>query len=57
MNSLFKPVVEQKVPPGVDPKSVLCAFFKKGQCTKGKNDGVCVCLFMSMSWWWFQENS
>lgn len=20
---------------GVDPKSVLCAFFKQGQCTKG----------------------
>lgn len=20
---------------GVDPKSVLCAFFKSGQCTKG----------------------
>lgn len=23
------------VTPGADPKSVLCAFFKSGQCTKG----------------------
>ena len=23
------------LPAGVDPKSVLCAFFKQGQCTKG----------------------
>lgn len=21
--------------PGIDPKSVVCAFFKQGQCTKG----------------------
>lgn len=34
LNVLFKPV-EQKVPKGTDPKSVLCAFFKAGQCTKG----------------------
>jgi len=33
INSLFKPV-EQKVNKGVDPKSVLCAFFKQGQCKK-----------------------
>src|SRR4051812_10122636 len=33
---LFKPVeAKQKVQAGVDPKSVLCAFFKAGQCTKG----------------------
>ena len=25
----------QKVEKGVDPKSVLCAFFKSGQCGKG----------------------
>ncbi|KAJ4923940.1 hypothetical protein JOQ06_028195, partial [Pogonophryne albipinna] len=25
----------KKVAAGVDPKSVLCAFFKQGQCTKG----------------------
>jgi len=31
---LFKPI--QKVPFGVDPKSVLCQFFKKGACEKGK---------------------
>ncbi|CAB1326952.1 unnamed protein product, partial [Coregonus sp. 'balchen'] len=31
-----RPVVAaQKVAKGVDPKSVLCAFFKQGQCTKG----------------------
>jgi len=36
LNELFKPVVaQQKVAKGVDPKSVLCAFFKQGQCTKG----------------------
>ncbi|KAL1128983.1 hypothetical protein AAG570_013515 [Ranatra chinensis] len=33
MNLLFKPV--QKVEKGADPKTVLCAFFKQGQCTKG----------------------
>ncbi|CAG8454504.1 4312_t:CDS:2 [Ambispora leptoticha] len=32
---LFKPVQTQKVPFGVDPKTVLCAFFKAGQCQKG----------------------
>ncbi len=36
MNQLFKPVVAaQKIDKGVDPKSVLCAFFKSGQCGKG----------------------
>lgn len=30
---LFKPV--QKVEKGADPKSVVCAFYKQGQCTKG----------------------
>lgn len=33
INALFKPV-NQTVAKGVDPKSVLCAFFKQGQCTK-----------------------
>ncbi|KAA8896884.1 hypothetical protein FN846DRAFT_964569 [Sphaerosporella brunnea] len=33
---LFKPVQAQKVPFGVDPKTVLCVFFKKGYCEKGK---------------------
>lgn len=33
--ALFKPVQVQKVPFGVDPKSVLCAFFKAGNCEKG----------------------
>ncbi|KAJ1985964.1 Translation machinery-associated protein 46 [Dimargaris cristalligena] len=33
---LFKPVLaQQKVPFGVDPKTVLCAHFKQGTCTKG----------------------
>ncbi|PAA64771.1 hypothetical protein BOX15_Mlig016780g2 [Macrostomum lignano] len=36
LNALFKPVAElQKVAHGVDPKSVLCQFFKQGKCTKG----------------------
>jgi hypothetical protein len=34
--ALFKPIVpQQKVPPGVDPKTVVCTYFKAGQCTKG----------------------
>lgn len=33
---LFKPVQVQKVPFGVDPKTVLCQFFKKGHCDKGR---------------------
>ncbi|XP_004307428.1 PREDICTED: zinc finger CCCH domain-containing protein 11-like [Fragaria vesca subsp. vesca] len=36
LNDLFKVAVSQpKVPPGVDPKSIVCEFFKAGQCTKG----------------------
>lgn len=35
LNTIFRPVTTQKVDRGVDPKSVLCAFFKQGQCTKG----------------------
>lgn len=36
LNLLFKPVQQQqKVPDGVDPKSVLCTFFKSGGCQKG----------------------
>lgn len=34
-NKLFRPVITQKVEKNVDPKSVLCVFFKQGQCTKG----------------------
>lgn len=34
--ALFKPAVQQqKVPFGVDPKTVLCVYFKSGQCLKG----------------------
>ena len=34
--ALFKTVIpETKVPVGVDPKSVLCEFFKVGKCQKG----------------------
>ena len=33
--ALFKPVQAQKVPFGVDPKTVLCAFYKAGSCDKG----------------------
>lgn len=32
---LFRPVQGQKVEKGADPKSVVCAFFKQGQCGKG----------------------
>ncbi|XP_063244932.1 zinc finger CCCH domain-containing protein 15 homolog [Bacillus rossius redtenbacheri] len=35
MNLLFRPVATQKIEKGADPKSVLCAFFKQGQCSKG----------------------
>lgn len=36
LNALFKPVAAvQKVEAGVNPKSVLCAFFKAGTCGKG----------------------
>ncbi|CAH8826580.1 unnamed protein product [Trichobilharzia szidati] len=36
LNELFKPVIElQKCAKGVDPKSVLCVFFKQGLCAKG----------------------
>lgn len=36
LNDLFKIAVSQpKVPLGVDPKSILCEFFKAGQCAKG----------------------
>jgi len=34
--ALFKPVQVQKVPFGVDPKSVVCQFYKAGNCEKGK---------------------
>lgn len=33
---LNKPAQIQKVPFGVDPKTVLCIFYKKGDCEKGK---------------------
>ncbi|OXA63575.1 zinc finger CCCH domain-containing protein 15 homolog [Folsomia candida] len=33
LTGIFKPV--QKVEKGADPKSILCAFFKQGQCAKG----------------------
>jgi len=33
--ALLKPVPVQKVPFGVDPKTVLCAFYKAGTCEKG----------------------
>ncbi|UYV73772.1 ZC3H15, partial [Cordylochernes scorpioides] len=32
---LFRPAIVQKIEKGADPKSVLCAFFKQNQCTKG----------------------
>lgn len=35
MAILFKPVQAQTVAAGTDPKSVVCAFFKQGNCAKG----------------------
>ncbi|KAL3825937.1 hypothetical protein ACJIZ3_021966 [Penstemon smallii] len=36
LSELFKIAVKQpKVPPGVDPKSIVCEHFKVGQCAKG----------------------
>ncbi|XP_062225290.1 zinc finger CCCH domain-containing protein 11-like isoform X2 [Phragmites australis] len=36
LSDLFKVAVSQpKVPVGVDPKSIVCEFFKAGQCQKG----------------------
>jgi len=36
LNALFKPVQKaQVVAAGVDPKSVLCSYFKQGSCHKG----------------------
>jgi hypothetical protein len=40
---LFKPVQVQKVPFGVDPKTVLCQFFKAGNCEKGELHDVDAC--------------
>ncbi|KAI6202895.1 hypothetical protein M3Y94_00493600 [Aphelenchoides besseyi] len=37
LSKIFKPVQEMpKIAADVDPKSVLCVFFKQGLCTKGK---------------------
>jgi len=33
--ALLKPVQVQKIPFGVDPKTVLCVFYKAGTCDKG----------------------
>jgi len=36
LKEIFKPVqIQQKVPFGVDPKTILCAYFKAGTCQKG----------------------
>lgn len=35
LQMLFKPVQTQKIEKGTDPKSVVCAFFKQGNCAKG----------------------
>ena len=40
---LFKPVQTQKVPFGVDPKTVLCQFYKKGTCDKGMSTIPSLC--------------
>lgn len=35
LESICRPVQTQKIEKGTDPKSVVCAFFKAGQCGKG----------------------
>ena len=36
LKQLFKPVVKaQSISAGADPKSIVCVFFKQGQCKKG----------------------
>lgn len=36
LNEIFKPVIsKQKIEVGTNPKSVLCVYFKAGQCGKG----------------------
>lgn len=36
MAALFATAIKQpRVPPGVDPKSIVCEFYRAGQCTKG----------------------
>ncbi|KAH8950794.1 hypothetical protein BDL97_10G103200 [Sphagnum fallax] len=36
LNELFKVAISQpKVPLGVDPKSIVCEFYRHGQCAKG----------------------
>ncbi|CCC71158.1 hypothetical protein NCAS_0G02710 [Naumovozyma castellii] len=35
--ALFNPAIDQRVRAGVDPKTVVCALFKLGNCNKGKN--------------------
>lgn len=45
---LFKPVLQtQKVPFGVDPKSVVCTFFKQGACDKGIYSTISLLFFTS----------
>lgn len=36
LNALFAMAIKQpKVPAGVDPKSIVCEYYRHGQCTKG----------------------
>lgn len=36
LNEIFKVAIQQpKVPVGVDPKSIVCEYFRHGQCAKG----------------------
>lgn len=42
---LFKTaLVQPKVPFGVDPKTIMCVFFKNGVCEKGQSGGLCIGL-------------
>ena len=62
LNSLFAVAIKQpKVPLGVDPKSMVCEFFRHNQCTKGfkckyshdlavERKGPKIDLFTDQSW-------
>lgn len=39
-------IIQPKVPFGVDPKTVLCAFFKAGRCQKGITN---LSIYLSLS--------
>ena len=44
-------VIKQKeIPFGVDPKSIVCEFFKAKKCTKGAKCKVAINVFFFVFW-------